>query len=281
MSRHERSVQRPRGVPGLEQVGHDLHSETIPLPEHSHRGTEICYLASGEVTWMVGARRLRLVGGTVSVVGPGLVHRGELDVIAPSDIYWTVFRAGELQPRPDRQSLRVLGGRRAYVARAPEAVAELFPAIMRECAGGGPGWRAAAGARLTLLALECARLAPGSSARRLEPPPEPVARAARRLAADLEHPPAVRELARWVGLGPTRFHQLFRRTFGLTPRAYLARLRLAAAREALAASGEDITALAIRLGFPSSQHFATVFKKHTGMTPSAFRKRARERGAKR
>jgi AraC family transcriptional regulator len=107
-----------------------------------------------------------------------------------------------------------------------------------------------------------------------------VAAATRVLAADLEHPPAIRELAGAVGLGPTRFHQLFKRSVGLTPRDYLARLRLAEARRALAAGCADITALAVRLGFPSGQHFATVFKRHTGTTPSAYRAGARPGGRK-
>ena len=54
MTRLRRSSFRTDGVAGLEQVGHDFHAKTLPLPEHSHRGTEICYLASGEVVWLLG-----------------------------------------------------------------------------------------------------------------------------------------------------------------------------------------------------------------------------------
>jgi AraC-like DNA-binding protein len=263
----------PVGVPGLEYVGHDCHSEPLGLHDHAHRGTEICYLASGEVTWMVGRRPMRLVGGTISVIGPGTSHRGELDVIAPSDLYWVVFSSGALRPKLGRELVRALTGR-PYSAPAPPLVKDLFDGILAECGARGPGWAAAAGAQLTGLAVACARLSGtgGTSGRAV---PGPVGQAARILAEQLESPPSMRELSRAVGLGPTRFHALFKGSIGLTPRDYLRRQRLERAREALAGGAEDITALAIRLGFPSSQQFATTFKRYTGLTPSAFRRAAR------
>jgi AraC-like DNA-binding protein len=276
MARHQRTVCRSAEVPGLEQIGRDVRSGTLPLAEHSHEGTEICYLARGEVAWMVGRRKLRLVGGMISVVGPGLAHRGELDVIAPSDLYWTVILPGEIRPRLEPGTLRRLAARRAWTAAAGERIGSLFDDVLAECAARRSGWRAAAGAGLALLAVEAGRLAPGGRGRGSRPLPGPVAEAARILAADLEHPPSVRELAARVGLGPTRFHGLFKRAIGLTPRDYLSRLRLAEARRRLAEGDETVTALAISLGFPSSQHFATTFRKHTGTTPSGFRARARK-----
>ncbi len=277
MARHLRTVHRPRGVPGLEQVGHDVRSGTLPLVEHSHRGVEICWLARGAVTWLAGRRRLHLVGGTISVMSPGTPHRGELDVIAPSDLYWTVLYPAKLAPRPDRAALAALTRGGAWTAQAPERVGELFAALMNECARKRPGWRAACGATLSLLAVECSRLAPGAGRRRASSElPRPVAAAAALLRADLENPPSMRRLARAVGLGPTRFHAVFKAAVGLTPGDYLARLRISAAREELAGGAKDITALAVRLGYPSGQHFATTFKKHTGLTPTAFRARARK-----
>ncbi|MHC4913909.1 MAG: helix-turn-helix transcriptional regulator [Planctomycetota bacterium] len=282
MARHLRTVHHPRGVPGLEQVGHDVRSGTLPLGEHAHDGVEICWLARGAVTWLAGRRRLHLVGGTVSVVGAGVPHRGDLDVIAPSDLYWAVLRPGELLPLPDRAALRALRVRRAWTAQAPEKVGQSFASLMNECGAKRRGWRAAAGATLSLLAVECARLAGGAERRRRSPGlPRPVAAAAALLRENIEGPPSMRDLARAVGLGPTRFHAVFKRAVGLTPRDYLARLRISAARAELAAGAGDITALALRLGYPSGQHFATTFKKHTGLTPSAFRARERKERQKR
>lgn len=47
-------------------------------------------------------------------------------------------------------------------------------------------------------------------------------------------------------------------------------LRLAEAERLLTANRMSVTSVALELGFPSSQHFATVFRRATGRTPSAF-----------
>jgi AraC-like DNA-binding protein len=277
MSRLRRVNFHPRGVPGLEQVGRDVHAATIPLHEHAHRGTEICFLASGEVVWMLGRRRLRLVGGMISVMGPGVLHRGEMDAIAPSDLYWTVIRPERLRPALAPAVLRALMRGEPSTATAPAGVGETFDRLLAECAAGRPGWREAAGALTTLLAVECARAAPARPGPRPGELPAPVEAAARRLAEELEEPPRIRDLARELGLGPTRFHALFKRALGLTPADYLRRTRLAHARQALAETGEEVTALAIRLGFGSSQYFATAFRRYTGLSPTEYRRRAARR----
>lgn len=51
-------------------------------------------------------------------------------------------------------------------------------------------------------------------------------------------------------------------------------LRLEEAKRLLATGGTTVTAVAFDLGFPSSQHFATVFRRAAGCAPGAFRDRA-------
>jgi AraC-like DNA-binding protein len=47
-------------------------------------------------------------------------------------------------------------------------------------------------------------------------------------------------------------------------------LRLEEAKRLLAGGGASVTTIALELGFPSSQHFATVFRRAVGCTPGAF-----------
>jgi AraC-like DNA-binding protein len=277
MSKQQRVVLLPEGVAGLEQVGRDLHSSSLPLLAHSHTGIEICYLAKGQVTWIVGSKKLRLVGGTFSVVGPEVSHRGEFDVIAPGDLCWAVLDPRQLLPGLDAGLLELLLTPDAWTAPASVAVEVLFHRLLRECREEQTGWRSGAGACLTSLVLECARLAPVSGREQATRTSRTILEAAEIISADLEHPPSIAMLAAEVGLGLTRFHQLFKGVIGMTPHDYLLRQRLAAARIALGNNRESITRLAIRLGFSSSQHFATVFRKHNGMTPSAYRKKARKK----
>ncbi|MGH8019657.1 MAG: helix-turn-helix transcriptional regulator [Opitutaceae bacterium] len=77
-------------------------------------------------------------------------------------------------------------------------------------------------------------------------------------------------LARHIGLSESRFKARFRHEAGLPPGEYIARVKIAAACEALRQPGCKVTELAHALGFSSSQYFATVFRRFSGMTPSEF-----------
>jgi AraC-like DNA-binding protein len=67
------------------------------------------------------------------------------------------------------------------------------------------------------------------------------------------------------------FHRLFKARHGQTPHAYREGHRLAWARRFLAEEGQSITRMAYTLGYSSSQHFATNFKKRVGLTPREYR----------
>ncbi|MBA4386652.1 MAG: hypothetical protein C0404_01655 [Verrucomicrobia bacterium] len=275
MKRSMRTTFVPDEVPGLEHIGHDARPGILPLRDHAHDGVEICYIASGEVIWEIGRKRLRLVGGMLSVIQPGVAHRGEMDIIPPSDLYWVVLYPARLRPALPREFVAILTTGSPYAVRCGGNIGGIFESILAECAGQQAGWAAAAGAHAAILATEAARLCRAGRTTKMGAPVPAVARAASILAANLESPPSIRELARREGLGPTRFHSLFKQALGLTPGDYLGRLRLSAARKALAESDEDITSLSLRLGYPSSQYFATVFRKHTGLTPSDYKRRER------
>lgn len=67
--------------------------------------------------------------------------------------------------------------------------------------------------------------------------------------------------------------EVFKETTGLTPNDYLLRQRIERAKERLTQTSQPITEIALGVGFSSSQYFANVFRRYTGMTPLAHRKR--------
>ena len=75
--------------------------------------------------------------------------------------------------------------------------------------------------------------------------------------------------------GYSRFHfgRLFRTITGTTFHRYLLRLRHREALRRLAAGAEDLTDLALDLGFSSHSHFTTSFRGEYGLTPSDARDR--------
>jgi len=121
--------------------------------------------------------------------------------------------------------------------------------------------------RFALELDDCAPL-PGPSTRRL------IARAKEFLEASYSSPLRLLDVAREVGASPAYLTDIFRRAEGVPLHGYLTQLRLARALDELA-SADDLTNLALDLGFSSHSHFTAVFRRWFGTTPSRFRREAR------
>lgn len=80
------------------------------------------------------------------------------------------------------------------------------------------------------------------------------------------------------GYGATRLYQLFSLRLNLTPAEFLAEARLAAAQRMLEGSSASVSEIAFAAGFSSLTAFNQNFKKLAGLTPSAYRARAMNRG---
>ncbi|MCX6986217.1 MAG: helix-turn-helix transcriptional regulator, partial [Lentisphaerae bacterium] len=79
----------------------------------------------------------------------------------------------------------------------------------------------------------------------------------------------VPDMAGYMGMSVSRFKARFRHETGMPPAEYYLRLRITKAREFLERKRRNVSAAALRFGFSSSQHFATTFKRFTGISPSS------------
>ncbi len=98
-----------------------------------------------------------------------------------------------------------------------------------------------------------------------------VARAREFLHAQMERDVGLDELADCADLDRFRLTRQFQRTFGLSPHAYLVRLRLRAAR-ALLADGQEPAEVALKVGFADQSHLGRWFKRAYRLTPAAYRR---------
>ncbi|WP_294385208.1 AraC family transcriptional regulator [Prosthecobacter sp.] len=78
---------------------------------------------------------------------------------------------------------------------------------------------------------------------------------------------SITELAQIVHLSPRQLHRKFVETFGASPQAFIMKLRIQAACEALQKEGAQITEVAQELGFCDQSAFTHHFHRHMGMTP--------------
>ena len=79
------------------------------------------------------------------------------------------------------------------------------------------------------------------------------------------------DMTRRAAISAPKLNLLFKRRTGIPPHAFLVSCRMTAAKERLAATSAHVADVAQLLGFPSAQHFATQFKRETGMTPRDWR----------
>lgn len=78
-------------------------------------------------------------------------------------------------------------------------------------------------------------------------------------------------LAQQLETDYTSLAALFRSVEGLTLEKYFIAQRIEFAKELLVYGEENLTDIAFRLGYSSSQHLSNQFKSVTGLTPSQFR----------
>ena len=82
------------------------------------------------------------------------------------------------------------------------------------------------------------------------------------------------ELSALIHMSPYHFARLFKRSTGLPPHRFLVGCRIDAARALLAARSASIAEISRSVGFRTSSHFTTTFRRITGVTPSAYRRAA-------
>jgi AraC family transcriptional regulator len=78
-------------------------------------------------------------------------------------------------------------------------------------------------------------------------------------------------LAELARLSPFHFVRAFKQSFGLPPHRYLSSLRIERAKSLLADPAMSVTQVGFNLGFSETSSFTTTFRKHTGLTPTAYR----------
>lgn len=269
---------RAINIPGVLEIGsYHYRAARRGLAGVAHAGClGICYLARGVQTYRIGDRVYQLQGGDQLVTLPGdcLDTAGAPE--EKSRLHWVLLR---MQPIDapllflDRSAAVAL--RQALLALperhfpAPREGAELTSAIVHTLARRPAALLDRIAAANLVLRYLFATLAAARADAGAGISPR-IARSLDHITQHLHAPLYVPELARAIHLSESRFKARFRREVGLPPGEYILRAKIAAACTELRQPGTRVTELAYRLGFSSSQYFATVFRRFTGLTPSAY-----------
>jgi len=98
-----------------------------------------------------------------------------------------------------------------------------------------------------------------------------VRRVAEHIDRNLDKPLPLTELAAVVYMSRFHFARLFRRSTGHPPHRFVIRQRIARAREFLARPELTIAEISRRVGFRTPNHFTTMFRRVSGVTPRGYR----------
>jgi AraC family transcriptional regulator len=79
-------------------------------------------------------------------------------------------------------------------------------------------------------------------------------------------------LAAQSGLSKFYFNRLFKTAMGISPSRYHITLRMDEARRRLRETKESVVSIALDVGYASPSHFAQLFRRQTGLSPSEYRR---------
>jgi AraC-like DNA-binding protein/quercetin dioxygenase-like cupin family protein len=271
---NDRRSQLP-SLPELHMVGYDHYRKASPLSEHKHPGCyEFVFVEKGKATWDIQGKTYETKAGDVFHTVPDESHSGSLNLIEPCKIWWFILEAPGTRRWLALSSTEKeeVAKRLALLPRVTHTGLMLAEPFQRlRSAFDHQDALASVEIRLALLEILMVLLRPEKS----RSVPDDLIEQLNRLIAKMNsHPewrPSVEELAALAKVSPSHFYRMFQQFTGLTPMSYMDRARMNEACRRLLDNSLSITKLSNDLGYSSSQHFATVFKRFMGTTPTLWR----------
>ncbi|MBL4574681.1 MAG: helix-turn-helix domain-containing protein [Opitutaceae bacterium] len=269
---------RELGLDEIQQVGHTVCSRAhAGLPAHAHVDCiEICYLRKGQLHWWTDNEEevAEVKAGELVVTHPGKLHGGVDNIHEACDLYWISFISTpeRFLPGLEKKYHRLIYERLLAAPRhfpgIPKIV-DYFEQMLTAIEFPGPLSPMRVRSAFHQLLLEICDCASTDYKKKEDPRFEEIIA---KVKTDVTFFGDVPDMAERVGLSCNRFITLFRRYTGYTPMDFLTRERIQQAKQLLAERSNRVTDVAFHLDFSSTQYFATVFKKFTGMTPSQYQR---------
>jgi AraC-like DNA-binding protein len=258
---------------------HLLDALPHALVSHSHPGIyEAHFVVDGCLSFHVREQDFDVTGGMVFLTKPGEVHRGVDTTLQPAEWYWVHLHFPGTTPLPglsehDSNALQdSYAGTSLCIFPGSDQLRDCFERLLAEHRSPTEHSKVIARAQLHELMVRLIRDHDHALSRSGTATVSPEIREALAwLDGNLGNPLSMPDLAAASGLSQSHFRQRFHKELGFTPSDYLNRRRVQRAKELLRGDALNITEIAFQLGFQSSPYFAAVFRKLTGMTPTAYR----------
>ena len=247
-------------------------------------GLKIYYVQEGKFEWTINHRPFILYPGDVALILPGTEFGNENNVLEIGSFSWIHIQVktnekgqlvkgswSSLSDGETQAISKILQMNNSPVLQKFTEAGNIFKSIQSELFNQEIGYQARVNHLLDEIFIQMAR-----QFSRISNPgrdfPSTFMKLEHELRRNLSHQWTVEEMATLVGLGTTLFNDKVKSYSGFSPVSYLINIRISEAIKLLKKPGISLTDIALDIGFYSSQHFSTTFKKLTGYTPSQFRK---------
>lgn len=244
------------------------------------------YVIDGRFDWIINGEHYILYPDDLAIILPGQSFGGEKDLLDIGTVSWIhielqqLERSGKismgkwsrLTDSESRTIGRILLLNNCPVLSKLKDAGAIFQNLQNEFVNQEIGHSTRINQLLDeLFILSARQLTRQNNSRRDFP--QTFMKLEQALRENLSHQWTVEEMAALVGLGTTAFSEKVKSYTGFSPLNYLINIRISEAIKLLKRPDVHVTDIALDVGFYSSQHFATTFKKLTGYTPSEFRKK--------
>ncbi len=255
------------------------------LKTETSRSVRFYYILEGKHDWLIDGKTYQLFPGDIAVILPTQSFGGTKEFLETGTICWlnlSVEPAGKnnkiefgnwshLSDTEKRTIEKILQLNTIPVLPRLKEAGDVMLTIQAEITTQEIGFSTRVNHLLDyLLILIVRQLSKQNNSSRDFP--QTFMKLEQALRENLSHQWTVEEMAAMVGLGTTAFSEKVKSYSGFTPLNYLINIRISEAIKFLKRDNVNLTDIALDVGFYSSQHFSTTFKKLTGYTPSQFRK---------
>ena len=266
------------------------HDQSWGLDWHRNEGIELTYVSRGRVMLGLDGEDFELKSGDLTITRPWQRHRLGNPLVTACRLSWLILDVGIRRPNQpwkwpnwlliseeEREYLtNILRHNEQPLWRANEEVAFYFQRLSdvsdRYDAPGGDSQLKLAINGLLIELIAMLRSQNPSLTPSLSSSQRTVEVFLASLPEHLDSDWTVDSMAQACGLKRRRFSYYCQQIANMTPMAYLAKCRIERSCELLRTSPEmNITEIAFRSGFASSQYFSTVFGARLGITPREYR----------
>lgn len=262
----------------LKHLSYKTDRVSITRKGHHHTGFEIHIIERGHQTYGIGDKSVSVHEGEILVVSPLVTHIAinEDEATKKYAITFSVTEGSRLA-----RACEDIGD--YFLSEIPYALRESIAAIKDERYGGKPYSAAIIEGRMlecVLLVLRLIGIGDDCESPSVRDEDARLMLAKQYVRDNVLRPVTLSEVASYCCISEKQLTRIFKKSDGVTVTEYIRKERCLHIEKLLAERSLSLREISDMMNFSSEYYFNAVFKKHSGMTPGAYRKCILETTAK-